>query len=76
MGPEDAIKGLGEVDECYDAGKLEVNDFFNYATKSKDVFVCSTPRVIFFRIVSFELCPDMMYMGPRDNFQEPYLDEF
>ena len=28
----------------YDAGKLEVNDFFNYATKSKDVFAGSTPR--------------------------------
>ena len=37
-------RGLGEVDESYDAGKLEVNDFFNYATKSKDVFAGSTPR--------------------------------
>ena len=30
-------------------------------------------RISCFKVVSFELCPDMMYMGPRDNFK-PYLD--
>ena len=41
---EDAVEGLGKINEGDDTGELMIYDLFNKATESKNVFTCSTSR--------------------------------